>query len=137
VGETTTETQYTTVSSIATAIETSILTSTVHQTVSQTIYIITTITSPMSIILEYPKDLSTVKTLDINGDSISDTKVAINPWNMRSVQGYQKMIIDFSTRSIKFISNHTNVSSAEWIMTILRSILVESLEIIVMPTDLA
>ncbi|ADM27292.1 glycoside hydrolase family 12 [Ignisphaera aggregans DSM 17230] len=114
VRETTTETQYTTVTSIATVTMTSILTSTVYQTVSQTIYTTTTITSPMSIILEYPKDLSTVKTLDINGDGISDVKVAINPWNMRSAQGYQKMIINLSTRSIKFISNLTNVSPAEW-----------------------
>ncbi len=90
-------------------------TTTIYQTVTQTIYTTTTATIPMSIILEYPKDRYPTQMLDLNGDGVSDVMVAINPWNIKSAQGYQRMIIDLSTRSIKFISNLTNISPAEWV----------------------
>jgi len=64
-------------------------------------------------VIEYPRDFYLARNIDINGDGIPEIRVDINPWNISSAQGYQKMIVDLSTRTIRFVCSLRNVSPQE------------------------
>jgi len=65
----------------------------VTSTATRTVYIVPQ-GAINAVLLEYPKEQSTSRVVDLNGDGVPDAVVAINTWNVRPVkEGGQWMAV--------------------------------------------
>ncbi|MEM1526421.1 MAG: endoglucanase [Ignisphaera sp.] len=86
-------------------------TETFVQTVLRTTTI-TTVVPSIQYVLMYP--FNPWAFVDFNDDGVDDIVVEINPWNTRSFEGVQKIVIDLAKRIIKTEFNLSNVQPREW-----------------------
>jgi len=102
--------------STTTKIEHTTITTAYTETVTQVGTVTTTMTTTVAprnqTVLRYPFESSA--RVDFNDDGRSDMVVEINPWNMRSAKGEQRIVIDIPKKSIEVYVNLTDVNPPEW-----------------------
>lgn len=100
-------------SSIYTYVEKTTLTTT-HMITETLVETVTrTVTPYTQIVLQYP--LSSWASVDFNNDGQTDVVVEINPWNMRSARGEQRIVVNIVSKSIEVYVDLTDVTPVEWI----------------------